>query len=170
MAEASCAPPSPVASLISGLRCRCLSMPTLMAMPSDLKHLFDTSSKCRTRAVRLYRIFVRSNSRAIEQRYYRTVIRHREAAVSALSAFETAEFDELAVCAADAEAMSAAGQRPHLQLVAGSQQAALAAPGPGPNVWPAGHPRTAAPSPVRLTRRGRLVLGALVVVVATVAI
>jgi hypothetical protein len=90
--------------------------------------------------------------------------------VSALSAFETAEFDELAVCAADAEAMSAAGQRPRLQLVAGSRQPALAAPEPGPNVWPAGHPRMAAPSPVRLTRRGRLVLGALVVVVATVAI
>jgi hypothetical protein len=147
-------------------------MQTLMAMPSDIKHLFDTSSKCRTRAVRLYRIFVRSNSLAIEQRYYRTVIRQREAVVSALSAIETAEFDELAVSAADAEALSAAAQRPRLQLVAGSPSPFPA----GPNVLPAERGRPAArrrpvtATPVRLTRRGRIVLGALVVGAVTLVI
>jgi hypothetical protein len=90
--------------------------------------------------------------------------------VSALSAFETAEFDELAESAADAEAMSAVGQRPQLQLVAGSRQPVLAARRSEPNVWPAGDPRPARPAPVRLTRRGRLVLGVFAVVVATVAI
>ena len=90
--------------------------------------------------------------------------------MSELSAFETAEFDELAESAADAEAMSAAGRGPRLQLVAGSRQPAFPAGRSEPNVWPAGDPRHAGPSPVRLTRRGRLVLGAFAVVVATVAI
>lgn len=89
--------------------------------------------------------------------------------MSALSAFETAEFDELAESAADAEAMSADGIRLHLQLVAGPRHPSIAARMPGPNVWPAGDPRPV-PGPVRLTRRGRLVLGAFIVVVATVAI
>ncbi len=83
--------------------------------------------------------------------------------MSALSAIETAELDELAECAADAAALGAAGQRPHLQLVAGSRQPVLARP----NVWPARQPRSATPAPVRLTRRGRIVLGVFVAVVVT---
>src|ERR1700733_6734667 len=108
-------------------------MPTLMAVPSDLKHLFDTFSKCRTRAIRLYRIFVRSNARAIEQRYYRTVIRHREAAMSAVGAIEVAEFDEvgdqpaapLRLVTAPADGV----RRPDSAGLAGVSRRAPAAPG-----------------------------------------
>jgi len=49
--------------------------PTLAVPASDLKHLFDERRKCRTHAIRLYRIFVRSNCILIEQEYDRTVIR-----------------------------------------------------------------------------------------------
>jgi len=53
--------------------------PTLALSAVDLKHLFDSRRKCRTHAIGLYRIFVRSNAHLIEQGYDRTVIRVRVA-------------------------------------------------------------------------------------------
>src|ERR1700727_87530 len=54
---------------------RLRSGPTLALAALNLKHLFDGFRKCRTSGVRLYRIFVRSNEFAIEQRYDRTAVR-----------------------------------------------------------------------------------------------
>src|ERR1700735_1014367 len=88
-AEARRVPPDSVASFIIGPPARWLWLrPTLAVSVTDLKHLFDPCRKCRTRAIRLYRIFVRSNVQAIEQRYYRTVIRITEATMSLMSAAE----------------------------------------------------------------------------------
>src|ERR1700722_13162417 len=176
-------------------------MPTLMAVPSDLKHLFDTFSKCRTRAIRLYRIFVRSNARAIEQRYYRTVIRHWEAAMSALSAIETAEFDEVGTrpatplrlvtppgdeaqaavsrgpagvsgrVAAQAGGQSQARGRPQAKAQARPQAKAQARPqGKAQSQAMAQARPQAGTGPLRLTRRGRIVVVLLAAVLATAAI
>src|ERR1700677_994665 len=78
--EDASAPPSSLVLLIVGPPARwCGSSMTLAFSNTDLKHLFDTRRKCRTPAIRLYRSFVRSNVILIEQEYYRTVIRAREA-------------------------------------------------------------------------------------------
>src|SRR5450755_833172 len=61
---------------------------TVAVSATDLKHLFDRCRKCRCRAVRLYRIFVRSNGSTIEHRYYRTAIRSQGGRVSVMSAAE----------------------------------------------------------------------------------
>src|SRR5215475_829678 len=105
--------------------------------------------------------------------YYRTVIRHWEAAMSAMSAIEAAEFDEVE---------QPAGAR--LRLVSPPGAAALR-PGSGPLAGVSSRPAAArvpanpavraaiapgSPVPLRLTRRGRIVVLLLAGVLATVAI